>query len=387
MTLSELQVSMPSFCMFIKPESRQQNVKLFLREPLGCGRRLCRVICRIISANGEMKMAGLKEELTKIFGPESVLDDAKTLESYSKDESFARPLKPRFVVRAQSAAQIERLVHWANRTGIPLVPQSSGPPHFRGDTVPSVPGASCSPLASATSYAGAGPDTIFMGSGDENLLALEWVLPNGDLIRTGSLGAGSGWFCGEGPGPGIHGLIRGNLAARGAMGVFTKCALKLYPWPGPSLMPVEGTIPAYRTLLPDNFKAYTLAFPSWRAWADCAHKILDAGIGYIAHRQFNMFGRDLKFPMIKILSDPEKTLTDLQNLAKDPEIRKVNESMKREFQIVLAGMTPGDTDWQEKALADSPLAHVFRYQHKIREALNPNDLGDAYYVILSRKKP
>jgi len=31
--LSELQIPMSPFRMFIKPDSRQQNVKLFLREP------------------------------------------------------------------------------------------------------------------------------------------------------------------------------------------------------------------------------------------------------------------------------------------------------------------------------------------------------------------
>jgi len=211
-------------------------------------------------------------------------------------------------------------------------------------------GGSCSPLASATSYAGPGPDTLFMGFGDENLLGLEWVMPNGELIRTGSLGCGSGWFCGEGPGPGVKGIIRGANGAKGAMGVFTKCALKLYPWPGPTSLPVTGTVPTYQAMLPDNIRAYTLAFPSWQAWTDCVHKIWDAGIGYIAHRQFNMFGRDLKFAMIKILTDPAKTLSDLERLTKDPEIRKINESMKREFQFVLAGMTPRDVDWQEKAL-------------------------------------
>jgi glycolate oxidase len=211
-------------------------------------------------------------------------------------------------------------------------------------------GGSCSPLASATSYAGPGPDTLFMGNGCENLLGLEWIMPNGDLIRTGSLGCGSGWFCGEGPGPGVQGIVRGAMAARGAMGVYTKCALKLYPWPGPTSLPAGGTIPAYRAILPENIKAYTLAFPSWQAWADCAHKIWNAGIGYIAHRQFNMFGHNLKFAMIKILTDPTKTLSDLEHLAKDPEIRKINETMKREFQFILAGMTPRDMDWQEQAL-------------------------------------
>ncbi|MFZ0448517.1 MAG: FAD-binding oxidoreductase [Desulfatiglandaceae bacterium] len=211
-------------------------------------------------------------------------------------------------------------------------------------------GSSCSPLASATSYNGAGPDCMFMGFGDENLLGLEWVMPDGEILRTGSLGSVLGWFCGEGPGPGVRGIIRGVVGAKGAMGVFTKCALKLYPWPGPPELPVEGTAPAYKAMLPDNFRAYTLAFPTWEAWADCCYQIWDAGIGYIAHRQFSLFGRELKAAMIKILTDPTKTLYDLEKLVQDPEIKKLNEEMKRDFQIVLAGMTPRDIEWQDKAL-------------------------------------
>jgi hypothetical protein len=29
-----------------------------------------------------------------------------------------------------------------------------------------------------------------------------------------------------------------------------------------------------------------------------------------------------------------------------------------------------------------PQPAIFRYQHKVREAFNPNDLGDAYYETL-----
>ena len=141
------------------------------------------------------------------------------------------------------------------------------------------------------------------------------------------------------------------------MGVYTKCAIKLYPWPGPADFPIEGTPPAYKAILPDNIKAYTLAFPSWESWANCAHRIWNAGIGYIAHRQFNMFGRDLKFAMIKILTDPTRTLADLEQLVNDPEIKKANATMMREFQFVLAGMTPRDMEWQEKAL-DAILAET-----------------------------
>jgi glycolate oxidase len=213
-------------------------------------------------------------------------------------------------------------------------------------------GCSCSPLASVTGHGGGGPSTIFHGSHYENLLGLEWVMPNGDLLRTGSLGAGLGWFCGEGPGPSLRALARGASGLRGALGVFTKVALKLTPWPGPNKLPVVGTVPAYQAALPDNIRAYALAFPTWKAWADGCYKVWDAGIGYIAHRQFSMFGRDLKAGMIKILTDPTKTLGDLEQLLKEPEVKKLNENMKREFYIVLAGMTPRDIEWQEKVLGE-----------------------------------
>ncbi|MEJ2641668.1 MAG: hypothetical protein P8010_19040, partial [Desulfosarcinaceae bacterium] len=155
---------------------------------------------------------------------------------------------------------------------------------------------------------------------------------------------------GDGPGPGTRGIFRGFLGAKGAMGVFTKCAIKLFAWPGPKTRPVEGTVPAYRTSLPENFKVYTLSFPSWQAWADAAFGIWDAGIGYLAHRQFNMFGRDLKYAMVKILTDPTKTLGDLEEILEKPEVQKVTRESTRDFQIILAGMTLRDIAWQEKVL-------------------------------------
>ena len=241
-------------------------------------------------------------------------------------------------------------------------------------------GASCSPLASATSYRGFGPDSIFMGFGDENMLGLEWVMPNGDILRTGSLGCGFGWFCGEGPGPSVRGIIRGIEGAKGAMGVFTKIAIKLYPWPGPAGLPVGGTVPAYKAVLPDNFRAYTVAFPTWKAWADACYEIWDAGIGYIAHRQYNMFGRKLKGAMIRILTDPEKTLYDIEELLENPDIQKLTEEMKRDFQIVLAGMTPRDIEWQEKAL-DEILAVTGGWKV---EAMNDPDIQKWSLLYLIR---
>jgi hypothetical protein len=83
----------------------------------------------------------VKEELAGILNPESVIDSPEVLDAYSKDQSFTKPLKPRLVIKPKSTAEVQEIVQWANRTQTPLVPVSSGPPRFHGDTIPSVPGA------------------------------------------------------------------------------------------------------------------------------------------------------------------------------------------------------------------------------------------------------
>lgn len=73
-------------------------------------------------------------------------------------------------------------------------------------------GASCSPLAqSCLGFPGHGPPSIYMGHASEVLLGMEWVMPTGDILRTGTLGSGMGWFCGEGPGPSLRAIARGRL--------------------------------------------------------------------------------------------------------------------------------------------------------------------------------
>ncbi len=83
----------------------------------------------------------MKQALSGIVGEGFVLDDAESLAAYAHDQSFVLPIKPRYVARPGNEDETRRLVLWANETGTPLVPVSSGAPHFHGDTVPSVPGA------------------------------------------------------------------------------------------------------------------------------------------------------------------------------------------------------------------------------------------------------
>ena len=84
-------------------------------------------------------MDAKEQALIEIVGAGYVSDDRNLLESYAADCSYAPKRKPWFVVRPKSAEEVQALVQWANRTETPLIPVSSGPPHFHGDTVPGAP--------------------------------------------------------------------------------------------------------------------------------------------------------------------------------------------------------------------------------------------------------
>lgn len=82
-----------------------------------------------------------KENLLQIVGNGQVSQESAVLDAYARDMSFVNAIKPHYVVKPQTGQMVQGLVKLAGETGTPLVPVSSGPPHFRGDTVPSVGGA------------------------------------------------------------------------------------------------------------------------------------------------------------------------------------------------------------------------------------------------------
>ena len=82
-----------------------------------------------------------KAKLVKIVGAGNVTYDQAALDGYSKDVSFVNAVRPVCVVRPKNAGEVQKIVNLANKTKTPLVPVSSGPPHFRGDTVPGIGGA------------------------------------------------------------------------------------------------------------------------------------------------------------------------------------------------------------------------------------------------------
>jgi len=111
---------------------------------------------------------------------------------------------------------------------------------------------------------------------------VEWVAPDGEIVRLGSLGSSGQWFCGDGPGPSLRGIIRGNTVPMGGLGVFTRAAQKVYHWPGPAVFPVEGISPDYRVpVVPDNFMIRYISFKTPDLMIDAVRKVGEAEIGFI----------------------------------------------------------------------------------------------------------
>jgi FAD/FMN-containing dehydrogenase len=83
----------------------------------------------------------IEDKLMKIVGADNVSSEESALSEYSRDISFVNSMKPGCVVKPGTADEVKKIIKLANETQTPLVPVSSGPPHFRGDTVPSIGGA------------------------------------------------------------------------------------------------------------------------------------------------------------------------------------------------------------------------------------------------------
>ena len=81
------------------------------------------------------------EQLAAIVGNNNVNNSSQALHDFSGDQSFVNSIRPACIARPTTTEQVEQIIKLANETHTPLVPVSSGAPHFRGDTVPGVGGA------------------------------------------------------------------------------------------------------------------------------------------------------------------------------------------------------------------------------------------------------
>ncbi|MEW6552653.1 MAG: FAD-binding oxidoreductase, partial [Actinomycetota bacterium] len=200
-------------------------------------------------------------------------------------------------------------------------------------------GPNCSPLASATSGWGVGHDSVYMSYSPRNVMGAEWVLPDGEVLRVGAPGSVSEWFCGDGPGPSLRGIMRGSAGALGGIGIFTACTLKLYRWSGPGVVKTEGMLLDAKSEIPENMGFFMCAFPDRARFLDAMLRIGESEIGYNAMRTATAAYLDVMAPHLFL------------KLTRAPSLQKVlGKTLEYVMLFVLAGDSEGEIAFQSAAL-------------------------------------
>jgi glycolate oxidase len=172
---------------------------------------------------------------------------------------------------------------------------------------------------------------------DRNHLAIEWVTPEGDLVRSGSLGSSDEWFCGDGPGPSIRSILTSAVPPGVTPGVFTKAAVKIYPWPGPSRFPIQGESPNYSlSEIPPNMMARYYSFPSVEKMWQAEIKL---GENEIA---FELMGFNVSMVAANITTSNEE---------EEETFKRMNKEVQGPgFFIILAGNSAADFEYKKRVL-------------------------------------
>jgi glycolate oxidase len=172
---------------------------------------------------------------------------------------------------------------------------------------------------------------------ERNILAVEWVTPEGEIVSLGSLGSLGEWFCGDGPGPSLRGIVMGNVAPLGGLGVFTKAATKIYHWAGPKTFPVEGVSPHYApSQIPHNFFYQYYSFPSPEKMIEAQRKIGESEIA------FEVMGFNAAMVASNIATSNEEDYKYFEQL------RKLSQGPG--FQVILVGNSPDDFEYKKQVL-------------------------------------
>ena len=324
-----------------------------------------------------------------IVGPENISDAPEILYPYSWRSGLYAGIDkftPRFeaVILPASTAQVQAVVRLCNRFGLQFKASSTGWGPYNDATGPGVvkldlrrmnriieineksmyavvepyvisaqlqaelmtrglicnqcgAGANCSALPIA-SHQGIGHLSQSASYGERNQLALEWVTPEGDVVALGSLGSTGKWFCGDGPGPSLRGVVRGNVVPLGGLGVYTKAATKLYHWPGPPTFPIEGVSPRYAPAgVPENFSIGFYSFPSMDR-LDEAQRLV--GESEIALELMGFNAAMASANMATSNEEDVRLFREFSHYVQGPS-----------FMIIIAGNSARDFEFKTKALA------------------------------------
>ena len=196
-------------------------------------------------------------------------------------------------------------------------------------------GPQVSPLASATSMNGPGFTSPSTGHSARNVLAVEWVLPTGDILRLGSLGLKKNpdWYNGDGPGPSLRGIMRGWAGAKSGIGIFTQVAVKLFPYPCSTKFNVTGNSPNYNFDVPDFMRLYIIDCGSFKYLEKVFLQVEEEEISFICS---HLSG----FATMAIFANSIDNLMDKSSIG----------IMKVPIVILIAALTKREFDYKQKVL-------------------------------------
>jgi FAD/FMN-containing dehydrogenase len=128
--------------------------------------------------------------------------------------------------------------------------------------------------------AGWSPLNYRCGGPHRRILGVEWILPDGEMLRLGSLAMDrNDYFWGEGIGPDLRGIVRGLEGWYGGLGIVTKLAVKLFPFQPERLEP-SGISPDTTLQLPTSrVRRYNITYNSLEQLFDTMRELASAEIG------------------------------------------------------------------------------------------------------------
>jgi glycolate oxidase len=127
---------------------------------------------------------------------------------------------------------------------------------------------------------GTSPLGYRLGWVHRRILAVEWILPDGEIVRLGSAALNKDeYFWGEGLGPDLRGILRGTMGWWGSLGIVTKIAIKLHPFVPEKPTPL-GVTPQTSLQFPiDRMRWYNITFPDEVSMVTAMRECSKAEIG------------------------------------------------------------------------------------------------------------
>ncbi len=270
-------------------------------------------------------------ELQAIVGPDYVTADPVICQAYN-GRGYAREqmaflgfsTRPACVVLPRTTEEVTKIVKMCNRNGIPYTPASTmwviqASSRFRNDfviidlkrmdrmeideknmiaivepgviygqlleeilkrdmyTIAPGGGSQVSVLANHLNC-GICPLCYRIPLSDRRMNAAEFVTPEGNVVRMGSLTVDeNSWFWQDGLGPNVMGILRGQFGWNGGLGIVTRMSVKLYPFQPERMVP-EGRTPDTHSVLPPRMKFYNFTLPNGEALLKAMEEISKAQI-------------------------------------------------------------------------------------------------------------